>query len=264
MVNINELFERPPCPSFVPRPHYKIIILIIASHTGEHYDVFTEIWSKYMNSNKYIKSFFVYSNPDQIENVIVTENTITHRSKEWYEPGILYKTIAAMDYCVSHYSFDYLLRTNLSSFYCFPRLLDYIEIQPRVNYAAAKQNIFREGVGFLSGAGFILSKDIVTRFLNEVFYKDALTEENIYFPDDVTISMIVTCVVSVGFHDLPRYDCEDSINLDEIGDSFFHIRNKTEWKYGNRSIDIENIKKLYDFFYGRCGSKVSAFTPLDN
>jgi hypothetical protein len=189
--------------------------------------------------------------------VVVTENTITHRSKEWYEPGILYKTIAAMDYCVSNYSFEYLLRTNLSSFYCFPRLLKYIDSQPRVNYAAAKQNMFREGIGFLSGAGFILSKDIVSRFLNEVFYKDALTEENIYFPDDVTISAIVSCLSGVSgvFHDLPRYDCEDSVALDDIDASFFHIRNKTEWKYGNRSIDIENIKKLYDYFYGCGGSK---------
>lgn len=258
MVNINELFQRPSCPSFLPRPHYKIIILIIASHTGEHYDVFTEIWSKYMNSNKYIKSFFVYSNPDQIENVIVTENTITHRFKEWYEPGILYKTIAAMDYCISHYSFDYLLRTNLSSFYCFPRLLDYIDIQPRINYAAAKQNIYREGVGFLSGAGFILSKDVVSCFLNEVFYNGALTEENIYFPDDVTISMIVSCLSGLSgvFHDLPRYDCEDVVAMENIDNSVFHIRNKTEWKYGNRSIDIENIKKLYDLFYGCSDSRL--------
>ena len=39
--------------------HYKIIILIIASH-NDHYDVFTKCWEEYMNNFTDVKSFFFY------------------------------------------------------------------------------------------------------------------------------------------------------------------------------------------------------------
>jgi hypothetical protein len=35
----------------------------------------------------------------------------------------------------------------------------------------------------------------------------------------------------------------------KIDDSIFHIRNKTEWKYHHRSIDIENMDTQVKHFY---------------
>ena len=231
------------------KTHYKVLVLIIASNVGDHFDVFTQCWNKYMNSNPNIKSFFLYSIPHINSDIFVTENTIIHNYQESFEPGILYKTVAGMKICEKYFTYDYMLRTNLSSFYHFERLLDFLDKQPLLEYAAAKQNIYRDDIGFLSGAGFILSRDIVIKFLSEIFDKHALCEDIVRHPDDVVITMIIKRFITGNFYHLDRFDCEDVVEPEKIDKHIFHIRNKTEWKYGNRDIDMENIKKLYDSFY---------------
>jgi hypothetical protein len=233
--------------------HYKIIILIIASE-NEPYSTFVKYWEKYMNLFPEVRCFFLYSNPEIDYDVIVNENSIIHKYKEWYEPGILYKTIAGMFICDQLFNYDYILRTNLSSFIHIPRLLDFVKDKPLTNYAAAKQSIYREGIGFLSGAGFILSNDIIKELLNEVFNKKCTTDPQIHLaPDDVAITMILQRFIKLDelyeLYELPRYDCDDLIDPTIIDERYFHIRNKTEWKYHNREYDIENMKRLVEHFY---------------
>uniref|UniRef100_A0A6C0ASW4 Uncharacterized protein n=1 Tax=viral metagenome TaxID=1070528 RepID=A0A6C0ASW4_9ZZZZ len=227
-------------------PHYKLIILVIASHS-QHYDEFTEQWSRYMNQFPDVRSFFLYSDPTIDSDVLVEDNKITYKYTEWFEPGILYKTIAGMHVCSHLFTFDHMLRTNLSSFIHIPRLLTFLEAASKSNYVAAKQDEFREGVWFLSGAGFIVSRDVVTDLLNEVFVKNSINEEIKYAPDDVAITKLIKLSrTNVIFERLQRYDCTELTDFTEIDPSVFHIRNKTEWKYGNRDIDIQNMKNQVD------------------
>jgi len=226
--------------------HFRIIILVIASHSYE-YDCFTEQWSRYMNIYPEVRSFFLYSNPDIDADIVVEDNRITYKYAEWFEPGILYKTIAGMQVCNNLFTYDHILRTNLSSFIHIPRLLLFLENAEKTDYIAAKQDEFREGIWFLSGAGFILSRDIVTDLLKEVFNKKSINDEIKYAPDDVALtSLIKLARNNIMFDRLQRYDCIDLIDPRTIHPSFFHIRNKTEWKYGNRDIDIKNMKEQVD------------------
>lgn len=248
-MNPTKLFGEPTINDSI-KPHYKLIILIIAS-PGEHYDIFKEVWEGYMNRFSDVKSFFLYSDENLGSQIVVKDNSITHKFKEWYEPGILYKTIAGMKHCTENYTYEFMLRTNLSSFFIIPRLLNFLELAKKTGYALAIQNVFREDVKFLSGAGFILSKDIIENLLNIVYEKPSIfTEELLSYPDDVAISQIVGKMEFVTFSDMSRYDCNDLLVLTDIDNSIFHIRNKTEWKYGNRDIDKKNMELLYDFFYG--------------
>jgi hypothetical protein len=231
-------------------PHYKVIILIIASQT-EPYNKFAELWQKYMNRFSGVRSFFLYSDPNADADITIYDNKIIHKHQEWYEPGILYKTLAGMFLCNRLFTYDYILRTNLSSFIHIPRLLTFLEDKPLLRYAAAKQNIYREGIGFLSGAGFILSKDVVVELIEASFIKKYTDIHEIKMaPDDVAITMLLERYIKIDrFLELPRYDCDDLIDPSKIDDSIFHIRNKTEWKYHHRRIDIENMDRQVTHFY---------------
>lgn len=230
--------------------HYDLIILVIASH-NQHYAEFKKCWEIYAARFPAAKTFFLYSDPSIECDVVVDENTITHKHEEWYEPGILYKTFAGMHICNRLFTYNYVLRTNLSSFFHIPRLLQFLENQPSNDYAAAKQSIHREGLGFMSGAGFILSHDLVTYILTVAKTPNALTSEITNSPDDVAITMILERHLRVAvIFELTRYDCVEPTNPDVIPNDVFHIRNKTEWKYVTRDTDIENMRAQVAHFYG--------------
>jgi hypothetical protein len=108
------------------KKHYKMIILIIAS-SAEHYNIFTKCWLEYMNKFDEVKSFFLYSDVNIDTDIYITENAITYKCEESLIPGILYKTIAGYYFCEKKFTYDYILRTNLSSFVHIPRLLKYIK-----------------------------------------------------------------------------------------------------------------------------------------
>ena len=120
--------------------HYKIIILIIASH-NDHYDVFTKCWEEYMNNFTDVKSFFLYSDENIDSDILISKNAITYKYKEDYIPGILYKTIAGFYFCNKKMSYDYIVRSNLSSFIHIPRLLNYMEDKEKTNIVASSSEI---------------------------------------------------------------------------------------------------------------------------
>lgn len=107
------------------KKHYKLIILIIASD-APHYEVFKKCWIEYMNKNENIKSFFLYSNENMDTDIYITKDSITYNCKESLIPGILYKTIAGYYFSQKKLSYDFMLRTNLSSFIIFPNILKYL------------------------------------------------------------------------------------------------------------------------------------------
>ena len=118
------------------KKYYKLIILIIASHgDGQtHYDLFKKCWEEYMNRFPEAKCFFLYSDENIESDIYVTANSITHKSKESLVPGILFKTNAGKYFCHKKFKYDFLLRTNLSSFIHIPNLLKYLDTkyEPRI------------------------------------------------------------------------------------------------------------------------------------
>ena len=54
--------------------------------------------------------------------IYITKNSITYNCKESLIPGILYKTISGYYFCQKKLTYDFMLRTNLSSFIIFPNI----------------------------------------------------------------------------------------------------------------------------------------------
>ena len=133
----------------------KIIILIIASDEQPVYIQMQNIWKKYMNLNPNILSYFIkfknMNNPIEIIEIDDLNNTIWVNGNESYIPGILDKTIKVIKFLLKTQTFDFIYRTNLSSFLNLDRLYNYIIKNNHINYAGPRDPTF------ISGSGFFLS-----------------------------------------------------------------------------------------------------------
>lgn len=276
---------------FTKKKDYKLIILIIASRC-ETYDFFINCWRSYMNAFPDVKSFFLFSDETIPCDLLVTEDSIVHKHPECNVPGILLKTLHAMNLCNESFTYDYMVRTNLSSFYHIPRLLNYLNTQSRAGYVGSqfymlpnvpqKQeeiNFVNTYFGkqlddkfiFLHGAGFIVSRDVVVNYCDEMKKNDPKINTTLGVADDLGISMVFYNFLSPADYDEKglyyppefrslhrhKYQCRGLVDP-RIYDNedLFHIRNKKDDSIGDNSLeyrmdDIQNFILQIRHYYNQ-------------
>jgi hypothetical protein len=176
-----------------------------------------------------------------------------------------------MRYCEVNFSYDYILRTNLSSFWNFPvfdfesisigtifmQLLerDKLFLNPRwKDFFVVIDGILSTGdvFVFLDGAGFLLSREMIRLLLLPFPY-----DKIIMLPDDVAISVllyyhILQCNRSVDISELcidKKMICNNGIAIMRDSDSAIgFVRNK-QILVKDRPVDLVNFKHQLDFFY---------------
>lgn len=158
----------------------KILVLIIASDDLPVYVKEQKIWRAYMHLDpEHIEAYFMKSNPNLETDCKIDGDTIWTKTVDSISPGLLNKTIASMEILQPRLEeFDYVLRTNLSSFYVFPKLLDQALTLPQEKcYFACF--MAHGGYSFGSGAGFMLSPDLVRELVNgkNVLWNDPLLDD---------------------------------------------------------------------------------------
>jgi hypothetical protein len=218
----------------------KILVLIIASDNHPAFLPLQEIWRSYMRVDpENIEAYFIKSDPNLASANELIGDTIFSKIEESYKPGILKKTILSMEFMVaSGRKFDYVLRTNLSSFYVFPRLLEFVNTLPEKNCYSACPLLpandipaeFRQ-VPFGWGAGFILSRDLVELM---VHHKEELFQRSSEIPDDVLIGHFFhkrnVAIMPCSCHTFLTYDAWLK-NKDQIPKNAFHFRAKSHYVY---------------------------------
>ena len=228
--------------------HYNCIILIIDhSHiltnteTNEYKRImnFKNIWKKYMNNYNDILSLFICADEklnDGEYKLDLTNNTLYTYGKECITPCGTQKTLRSMKYILDNYSFDYVLRTNLSSFYVLSKFKDSLDLLSKTKLFKGKS-----GETFISGTQMIFSNDIIKMLVNDMNIimnscnsnrKDGLHN------DDVCIS---------------HYLKKNNIVL-QPSDSVYEFIDKSTNIGDNNNIDgtnldIEISNKLYDYYY---------------
>ena len=133
----------------------KVLILIISSDTEPVYDEHRKVWLSYMNSKKEIECYFIQyrDGPQAIEG-----NTFWLEGKESFS-AIITKTLDSLDYFLKRGSYDFIIRTNMSSLWNFNALLKYLETLP-------SEKVYNGFIGhfnnfqFASGSGYIMTSDI--------------------------------------------------------------------------------------------------------
>jgi hypothetical protein len=125
---------------------------------------------------------------------------ITDTPEDWSLIGL--KTILAFNHVLDNYEFDYIFRTNTSSYLDTAKLLEFLEDQPRQNQYAGVVGVTLGDTKFASGAGILLSKDVVQRVCDKADgWKHGLV-------DDVALADLIQKIdgPSVEVTEIPRVD----------------------------------------------------------
>jgi len=266
-----ELFEK----ISMDKTNYKLIILIIAS-VNESYNLFVECWKEYMNNFPEVKAYFLYSDPELTSDVMIYDNIILYKTEESLVPGIFQKTVCAMNFCQKYFSYEYIIRTNLSTFLHIPRLLEYLSDKPRENFIAGHYNqlpnaasqlvkhtlvnnyldkTLNEKFIYIHGTGIILSHDVTNKLLSHLKTNYDKIQSAFALPDDVLISLVMYDFLSFdeNIDEMEHYQPKEFINIhkykiscrdlidpklfDINNNNIFLIRNKINGDTTNADID---------------------------
>ena len=209
----------------------KRVLILVLSHYESPYDRLEEsirnTWASKSVDN--IKIFFYHGGSDK--DYIDGDKIRIQQEEGYYRIG--YKTIRAFEMVDKIFDYDYIFRTNSSSYINLEKLNEYIVEKPNKKfYSGVIGNHF--GIRFSSGSGYFLSRDVVKLVLeNKKNWNHQLI-------DDVALGKLLSSL-DIFPTPSPRLDI-DKLPLNEAEiQQHFHFRCKTS---GDRSGDIIIMNEL--------------------
>ena len=207
----------------------KILIVVLSYLDGGIYTKFFETQNESWNSIEVegVDTFFMVgnNNEDTIDGNLIKTNV----RESLYNCGL--KTIKAFE-LLKDYEYDYIFRTNSSSYVDTQMLKDYLQDKPRTNfYSGIIGN--HHGIHFASGSGFIVSKNVV----DLVLLKKEYWEHR--FIDDVALGFLLRSL-RINPVLAPRFDVE-TVN-ENTPMNHYHYRIKTS----NRETDCQYMKSIFE------------------
>ena len=240
----------------------RIVMLIIASDTPSYYQGMQSLWRLYMNTDqKHFLVFFIKSGlPEGGPEYRIYGDTIFTTGDEGI-PGLLHRTVSSIRAVeqILHGKYDYIIRTNLSSFYFLPRALKFIDALPRTG-AYSGSIVFNQ---FASGCGFTMSRDVALFLVDFVDEHPDIVNEG---KDDLVIGKIFREHLNIKIINAPRVNLE-SVNgfnnqwLRSVEDfTQFHWRLKLTPSYLRHKEELEHMAKLISRLYGINATDHSEFS----
>jgi hypothetical protein len=224
----------------------KTIFLIISSNDHPIYNLMKTITTLYMKKMSQIypiQYFFIYLDENINDSLVLDDHTIYVKGEESLIPGIFIKTYNSINYINNNFEYDYIIRTNLSTFWNIPH---FYELDLNTNKLATGFLIFSN---FLSGTGIILSKDVAVEFIKNI--KNIKNINKI--SDDVLISNTIKHIIPLSHLDDKKmcYLINGKNNIiPEEFNNILYFRIKSE---GDRHHDgiafIKLAKLLYNIDY---------------
>jgi hypothetical protein len=182
---------------------------------------------------------YLFCSEDQADPFEVRGDSIFLKGRECVKPALQYKTLAAMSNSLLE-PFDYLLRTNLSSYINFRKLNEFLEEKPREFCAAGT---YFEG-GFLSGSGYILTRDLVEKFLG--WCEDSCEMNPMCHYDDEIMGAFVK-QLQPKFYQINGITYDLTMSLEEAAQKL-HVRFKSSWIEEKRGADIEQHREVIEMY----------------
>ena len=152
-----------------------IYMLVIASRGGIYDFLLKEYWPRILNNirqhfRKDISVYFLFGNDAKVDDLNLPL-IIDPDHNETFIPGILQKSVYGIEQVLSKMTTnDVLLRTNLSSFFLFDRLIAAVKRMPTRNFYAGAVEYAPDEIltrhtqcantGFVNGACIFFSKDV--------------------------------------------------------------------------------------------------------
>lgn len=221
----------------------KVLVLIIASDNEPRYIELQHLWRSYMHSDpEHIECYFIRGDHNlPISSLYRLDGDVLwSRTKESTIPGILMKTLYSFEYFQPRLKeFDFVIRTNLSSFYVFPRLLEYLETLPKTKCYSGP--LARYDLTAASGCGMIFSPDVVELIIKHRSFLIALCRSDY---DDVVIWRLLSMYkVYINPSPLTLVNNQEALDLFLLDPppplDAFHLR------VGYPDIYVELVKMFY-------------------
>ena len=222
------------------KKHYRAILLVLAHevdrYNPELYKFFKKVYELYLDTNPNIKVFFTYAGkitftPNEYDLVYpeVIETPI--------QPHATTKVINAMEYIDNNYSYDFLIRTNLSTFWNFESLLNRLDALPDKLCFSGHRGMFSPPM--VTGIGMIISKDIISKIIEHKNLIN-LPYNKQYIAEDRLISDFITNYLNVKI--IPAYNVFfiEKLTTTEVDDYMETIIIKAT----NLNVDHFRIKNL--------------------
>jgi len=174
------------------------------------------------SSSAYAYSAYAYSAYASVGDVTASayaldedSHTFFVKQDETYIPGILNKTIVALNYFLSRHEYTHVWRTNLSSVLDFDGLRLFLssDVGRRCSYAGFC------GDGFASGAGFLMIREAALYLVKN---RDLVLSWDII--DDVAIGRLLCPIFGLTHIDRLWVKSVDDPILDCLLDGIFHFR----------------------------------------
>jgi len=164
--------------------HYKAIILVIYSETLDVYKEMNRQSNLYYSMfSDDIKVFYITFRENQEEEIAEYGHFLYLRGTESFKPGIIIKTMKSIEYINNQYSYDYVVRTNVSTIIDCKNLLNHLNTIPSKNYTGG----FVIFDSFYSGIFILFSEDMA-----KIMSSIDLQKENIHGEmDDVLIMQMI-------------------------------------------------------------------------
>lgn len=143
-----------------------------------------------MHSHSMFKPYFLRTSIDVDRPIIVGDTLTVNAGPESYDT-IYNKTMVAMRWLLEgRDDFSYIIRTNLSTAWNFPRLQSLIkqDVFPKTKCYAGFSGYDKDNQVFISGAGIIMSRDVCQILVDEYNLEDTVA---IGTPDDVRMAQII-------------------------------------------------------------------------
>ena len=239
-------------------PHKKIILLVLA-HENEDYNKFKSVWLKYINKfENDVKVYFVYGNSTFDLNS--NHDLVFHNIQENYKDGLILKTVEALEYINKNWNYDYVVRTNISSFWDLNNLLLYTDSFSKENFYGGP--LRTKFPSFIRGEAIIFSRDVSLKvcenkkLLNlehaedRSFFNLVSKNLNIIPTDLIKKTVYIVDEISSNFNTE-----EISYKIDHLSkekDKPYHYRIKhIKHTYRNRfNVDVSIMKYLCNKIYG--------------
>lgn len=194
----------------------KVLILILCCDCeSDRYTIENGI-SKTWNSESFndAPTFYYFGNKTSCYH---DSSSIFTTCKEDYNL-ILLRTIEAFEYALNTFEFDYIFRTNISSYVNKEKLVNWLKSKKRSNFYSGVIGNFH-GIDFASGCGFAISRDLVRLLCDS---KHCLDHNLV---DDVCFGNFLTKKVNIV--PAPRIDFATPQQVTDFDLDNFHFRCKS-------------------------------------
>jgi hypothetical protein len=148
--------------------HYRAVILILASNNNAVFKNCRKVWKKYMNSDPAFRCFFVYGElAEPLDYYDPAYDLVFQDVKDFY-PVFIEKTLRAFQAIESMpLTYDFFVRTNLSTFWDFENLHKHLDVLPMEACYSGDGPLHNSGVTYLSGTDTIVTPEMIRAIVKD-------------------------------------------------------------------------------------------------